>query len=294
MREPRTFVNRSAGPPALVTRSVISAISRCGSTSAETSCELAVPAQMVDPVAQVVEGHGRASLTGWQLVASQPARCGLRLFHGVPRSPARTALAAAAMVALLAVAALATRGGGALDRPAGDGRGGGGRAPRRDRGGGRADADPRRDRRRALHVRPDLPPPRARPRARARQRRAPHPGRHPRARASGRARVLRCAPGQPARVPAPAKPVRRCRARRRRTDPPSTALRLRTPASRAPTGRRPWSSGRCSPRRPSSWRCARAGAAASSRPSCSILNAERRPPSPTSTSCAASATPAAP
>ncbi len=35
--EPRTFRKRSAGPPALVTRSVISAISRCGSTSAATS-----------------------------------------------------------------------------------------------------------------------------------------------------------------------------------------------------------------------------------------------------------------
>jgi hypothetical protein len=37
MRDPRTFVNSSAGPPAFVTRSVISAISRCGSTSAVTS-----------------------------------------------------------------------------------------------------------------------------------------------------------------------------------------------------------------------------------------------------------------
>ena len=35
------------------------------------------------------------------------------LFHGVPRSPARTAIAALAMVALLAVAAIATRGGNA-------------------------------------------------------------------------------------------------------------------------------------------------------------------------------------
>ena len=57
MREPRTFVNRSAGPPAFVTRSVISAISRYGSTSAVTSRSSPVPAQMVDPVAQVVEGH---------------------------------------------------------------------------------------------------------------------------------------------------------------------------------------------------------------------------------------------
>ena len=37
MRDPRTFRNRSAGPPAFVTRSVISAISRYGSTSAVTS-----------------------------------------------------------------------------------------------------------------------------------------------------------------------------------------------------------------------------------------------------------------
>ncbi len=37
MSEPLTFVNSSAGPPDLVTRSVISAISRYGSTSALTS-----------------------------------------------------------------------------------------------------------------------------------------------------------------------------------------------------------------------------------------------------------------
>ena len=36
--EPLTLRKKSAGPPALTVRSVISVISRCGSTSASTSC----------------------------------------------------------------------------------------------------------------------------------------------------------------------------------------------------------------------------------------------------------------
>ena len=57
--EPFGRSKRSAGPPALTVRSTISVTSRCGSTSAATRDELALPLEQGDPVAQVRRrGHG--------------------------------------------------------------------------------------------------------------------------------------------------------------------------------------------------------------------------------------------
>ena len=67
---------------------------------------------MVDPVAQVVEGHGRASLTGWHLVASQPARCGLDSPTASRVRPRARPRRRPRWWRLLAVAAVATRRGG--------------------------------------------------------------------------------------------------------------------------------------------------------------------------------------
>ena len=55
-REPFTFSNRSAGPPDLTTRSVISVISRSGSTSARDADELALALEQRDPLAEVGDG----------------------------------------------------------------------------------------------------------------------------------------------------------------------------------------------------------------------------------------------
>ena len=177
MRDPRTFVNRSAGPPRLR-----HPVGDLGDLEVRIDLgrhldKLALPAQMVDPVAQVVEGHGRASLTGRRLVASQSARCGLSRIR-------RPALAGA------------HRGRGApwwrcsrsrRSRRAADGRLDARRRdrplascrpPRSDRRRGRrADADPAGAGRRALHVRPDLPPRELDPEMRQRHEGRAHPGR---------------------------------------------------------------------------------------------------------------------
>ena len=57
--DPRTLRKSSAGPPALTTRSAISLISRCGSTSAVDLDQLPLAPEQVDPLAQVVADHER-------------------------------------------------------------------------------------------------------------------------------------------------------------------------------------------------------------------------------------------
>src|SRR6476619_7365584 len=110
--EPRTFRKSSAGPPDLVTRSVISAISRSGSTSAVTSTSSSWRRRWSSQSRRSEKAIGGAESNRGAAVPShgevstppdQPPRG--------PLSAARTAALAASIVVLLAVVSLAARSG---------------------------------------------------------------------------------------------------------------------------------------------------------------------------------------